>query len=70
MNNQNIVEIWGNLDYIGLDAEGNLHIIIKKGKTKIKNQTLKKARELTGERVKITIKNLPRIEQIIKDLPW
>ena len=24
-------EIWGRLDFIGLDAEGNIHIAFKKG---------------------------------------
>jgi len=59
MDNQNIMEIWGKLDYIGLDAEGNIHIIIQKGNAKINSQLIKKAREFTRRRVRIIMKKLP-----------
>jgi len=58
MNNRNVMEIWGKLDYIGLDAEGNIHIIIKKGNTKICNQLIKKSKEFTGKTIRITMKKI------------
>jgi len=58
MNNQNIIEIWGKLDYIGLDAEGNIHIIIKKGNTEIHRQLIKKTKRFTGRTIRITMKKI------------
>ena len=48
------IEIWGQLNYIGLDCEGNIHLYLKK-KSRINNTVLKKIKELNRTRVKITI---------------
>ena len=49
-------EIWGRLDFIGLDAEGNIHIIIRKRKDKINGYLIKKVRNLHGRKIRITMK--------------
>jgi len=58
MSQESLAEIWGYLDYIGLDAEGNVHIIIKKQRTKISGRQLDKAIALIGKEVRVTIKKL------------
>ena len=58
MSQESLAEIWGYLDYIGLDAEGNVHIIIKKQRTKISGRQLDKAITLIGKEVRVTIKKL------------
>jgi len=59
MNNQNILEVWGKMSYVGLDAEGNVHVIIEKKKNKININLIKKASAFTGKKVKVTIKKMP-----------
>lgn len=50
-------EIWGRLDFIGLDAEGNIHIIIQK-KDKVNGYLIKKIRGLHGRKIRLIVKEL------------
>jgi len=53
-------ELWGRLIYLGLDGEGNLHLIIRKRRENC--GFLRRINEsFVGEKVKITIKRMRSI---------
>ena len=52
-------EIWGKMVYLGLDGEGNLHLFIRKTKSKISHKTLVEVKNFfEGRTVKVIIKRL------------
>jgi len=59
MRMSNAIIIWGVLDYVGLDAEGNIHFYIRK-KSNV-NSLLDKLSRLIGRNVIINIQ---------EGLPW
>jgi len=50
-------EIWGRLDFVGLDADGNIHIVIQK-KDKVNGYLIKKIRGLHGRKIRLIVKEL------------
>jgi len=54
-----VVEIWGRLDYVGLDAEGKIHIIIEKSDPDANSRCIRESREFVGEKIRITMRRLP-----------
>ena len=60
MRTDDAFELWGRLIYLGLDAEGNLHLIIRKRRENC--EFLRKiSKSFVGEKVKITIKRMRSI---------
>lgn len=52
-------EIWGKMVYLGLDGEGNIHLFIRKSKSKISSRKLAEVKSFfEGRTVKIIIKRL------------
>ena len=59
MADDRIVEIWGRLDYVGLDAEGKIHIIIEKSNPDANSKYIRESRTLVGEKIRITMRRMP-----------
>lgn len=52
--------IYGSLDYIGLDAHGNIHFFIEKESSLSISKVLRELKEFQGKEVLIIVKPLRR----------